>query len=108
MATIMTMAIRKNETLGLRNKLTHVLFCSVVAGKKLDVFFPARKAVDVRWEVVGGEWCNLFLKMELIRMNVHRVKQFSFFSTKMYHIEFLNSSLNLNREICFFGTEMNS
>ncbi len=30
------------------------MFCSVVAGKKLDALFPARKAVDVRWEVVQG------------------------------------------------------
>ena len=36
------------------NKLTHVMFCSMVAGKKLDVFFSARKAQDVRWEEVGG------------------------------------------------------
>jgi hypothetical protein len=38
--------------LGLQNKLTRAMFYSVVAGKKLDVFFSARKAVDVRWEVV--------------------------------------------------------
>jgi hypothetical protein len=29
------------------------MFCSVVAGKKLYVFFSAKKAVDVRWEVVA-------------------------------------------------------
>jgi hypothetical protein len=28
------------------------VICSVVAGKKLEVFFPARKAVDVHWEMV--------------------------------------------------------
>jgi hypothetical protein len=28
------------------------MFCSVVAGKKLDVFFSTRKAIDVHWEVV--------------------------------------------------------
>jgi hypothetical protein len=26
----------------------------MVAGKKLDVFFPARKAIDAPWEVVKG------------------------------------------------------
>jgi hypothetical protein len=31
-------------------------------------------------------------KMELIRLYVCRVKQYSIFSTKMYHIEFLNST----------------
>jgi hypothetical protein len=28
------------------------MFCSVVAGKKLDVFFSTRIAIDVCWEVV--------------------------------------------------------
>ncbi len=36
------------------------MFCSVVAGKKLDVFFSARKAVDVRWEVVGTQYAKIY------------------------------------------------
>ena len=40
MVTSATMAIRIDESLGLRNKLTRTMFCSVVAGKKLDIFFP--------------------------------------------------------------------
>jgi hypothetical protein len=53
MATSASMAIRIDESLGLRNKLTRAMFCSVVAGKKNLMFFPARKAVDERWEVVA-------------------------------------------------------
>ena len=50
------MAIRCDETLGVRNKLTRAMFCSVVTGEKLNVFFTARKAVDVCWgTVVGGK-----------------------------------------------------
>ena len=52
MVTSTMMAIRCDETLGLGNKLTRAMFCSVVARKKLDVFFTTRKAVDVHWEVV--------------------------------------------------------
>ena len=44
---------RIKELLGLWNKLTRAMFCSVVAGKKNLMFFPARKAVDERWEVVA-------------------------------------------------------
>ena len=46
------MTIRCDEMLGLRNKLTRAMFCSVVAGKKLDVFFTPRQAVDARWDPV--------------------------------------------------------
>jgi hypothetical protein len=41
---------------------------------KLDVFFPARKAIDERWEVVlcGGVWRDVFFlvfsSMEIFQM----------------------------------------
>jgi hypothetical protein len=37
------MAVRCDESLGLWNKLTRAMFCSVVAGKKLEVFSPPEK-----------------------------------------------------------------
>ncbi len=51
------------------NKLTRVMFCSVVAEKKLEFFFPPEKAQDVRWEVVAWVvsvfwlWREIVLKM---------------------------------------------
>jgi hypothetical protein len=39
MVTSATMAIRCDETLGLRNKPKRAMFCSVVAGKKLGFFY---------------------------------------------------------------------
>ncbi len=53
MALIILITIGFIDYLVKLNKLTHVMFCSVVAGKKSDVFFSARKAQDVRWEVIG-------------------------------------------------------
>jgi len=43
MALIASMAIRIDELLGLWNKLTRAMFCSVVAGKNLMFFFPPEK-----------------------------------------------------------------
>ena len=48
------MAIRINEPLGLLNKITRAMFCSVVAGKYNLMFFFTEKAVDACREVVGG------------------------------------------------------
>jgi hypothetical protein len=51
MASIASMALRIDESLGLQINTCDVLFRG--GGKiNLDVFFPARKAVDERWEVV--------------------------------------------------------
>jgi hypothetical protein len=44
MATSALMAIRINDSLGLRRKLTRVMFCSVVAGKKHFMFFSRQKS----------------------------------------------------------------
>ncbi len=55
MATSASMAIRINESLGLRNKLTRAMFCSLVAGNKTCCFFFARKAADERWDRAGME-----------------------------------------------------
>ncbi len=50
------MAIRINELLALRSELTRVMFSMVVAGRRnLMFFFPAKKAVDERWEVVNWQ-----------------------------------------------------
>jgi hypothetical protein len=56
MVTSAMMAIRCDEMIDLWNKITRAMFCSVVVKKKLDVFFTARKAVDVRWDTVYGVW----------------------------------------------------
>ncbi len=53
MASIASMAIRIDESLALRSKLTRAMFSSVAAGKRNLIFFPAKKAADERWEVVG-------------------------------------------------------
>jgi hypothetical protein len=56
MATRALMAIRINELLALRSELTRVMFSMVVAGRRnLMFFFPAKKAVDERWEVVNWQ-----------------------------------------------------
>jgi hypothetical protein len=58
-------------------------------------------SADVRCHFCVWEWVGeasylvkqgvlFFLKVELIRLYIRRVKQFSFFSRKMYHIEFLS------------------
>ena len=52
-----TMAIRCVETLGLWNKLTSAMFCSVVA------FFTTRKDVDVRGDTVYCEYYILYRKI---------------------------------------------
>jgi hypothetical protein len=44
MATSALMAIRINDSLGLRRKLTRVMYCSVVAGKKHFMFFSRQKS----------------------------------------------------------------
>jgi hypothetical protein len=43
MASITSMAIRIDELLGLWRKKTSAMFCSVVVGEKLDLFFPPEK-----------------------------------------------------------------
>jgi hypothetical protein len=53
MASIILITIGFIDYLVKLNKLTRVMFCSVVAGKKRGVFFPTRKAQGVRWEVIG-------------------------------------------------------
>ncbi len=61
MSTIATMAIIQNEMLGLWNKSTRAMFCSVVAGKKLDVFSPSEKLQMFagRWWWAGGTFFQL-------------------------------------------------
>jgi hypothetical protein len=44
MATSTLMAIRINDSLALWRKLTRVMFCSVVAGKKHFMFFSRQKS----------------------------------------------------------------
>jgi hypothetical protein len=58
MASIILITIGFIDYLVKWNKLTRVMFSSVVAGKKNEVFFPARKAQDVRWEVVNWKKCS--------------------------------------------------
>jgi hypothetical protein len=53
MATSALMAIRINDSLGLRRKLTRVMFCSVVAGKKHFMFFSRQKSPRCS---LGGRW----------------------------------------------------
>ncbi len=52
MASIILITIGFIDYLVKWNKITRVMFCSMVAGKKLHVFFSAKIAQDVRWEVV--------------------------------------------------------
>ena len=64
------MAIRINESLGLLNKITRAVFCSVVAGKyNLMFFFFAEKAVDACREVVGGQYSGDQKNMVLARFH---------------------------------------
>jgi hypothetical protein len=51
MASIAPIVIGCIDYLACRTIFTHVAFRLKI---KLDVFFPARKAIDKRWEVVGG------------------------------------------------------
>jgi hypothetical protein len=54
MASITLLAIRVFDYLGFRTIFTHAMFCSVVAGQKNWIVFPAQISQDVCWEVVGG------------------------------------------------------
>jgi hypothetical protein len=65
MATIALSAIGAIDYLGDRTILTRVMFCSVVAGKKILMFFPARKSIDDRREVVTAILaCNATVRQE--------------------------------------------
>jgi hypothetical protein len=83
-----TMAIRCDETLGLRNKLTRAMFCSVVMGKNLMFFSPPEKLYEF----------NMTPETEVEDFD-HHIENVPY-ATILYHSSFLPLFQNSHHVFC--------